>query len=187
MSLSFSFSHKPLLHKTIEDQWFDRSPKETQSSLTALELAEEAYAERLANITMPDKPPVVIGKLQHLRCQELQARRMQADQQHHQQQQGGMPPRIRRSSNNRRSVSEMEAAHNPTTHDAAYYHPAAATDDNNAMDDVYRNSNRNNRTSAAATVVAAPASSATMSPARHQADMFWHRSRRSSAGGDRFY
>lgn len=178
MSLSFSFSHKPLLHKTIEDQWFDRSPKETQSSLTALELAEEAYAERLASITTPEKPPDVIGKLQHLRCQELQARRMQADQQQQQQQQGGMPQRIRRSSNStRRSASEMEAAHNPSTPDAAHYPSTAATGDNNAT----------NRWGPAATAVDAPTSSATTSPAQHQANMFWNRSRRSSAGGDRFY
>ena len=36
MSFSFAFPHKPLLHKRIEDQWFDRSPKETHSTYVTM-------------------------------------------------------------------------------------------------------------------------------------------------------
>eukprot|EP00536_Pseudo-nitzschia_multiseries_P010066 jgi/Psemu1/288877/fgenesh1_pg.295_\ len=181
MSFSFSFPHKPLLHKTIEDQWFDRSPKETQSSLTALELAEEAHMKWLTSITMPDKPPVVIGKLQHLRFEELQAQRTQADQQQQQQQHGSQSPmqRTRRSGNLRRSAAEMESRAYPhphgQTHDAYGHAATDATDDLSTV----VNPNRGHRSR---TVVAS-----TASPAHHQATMFWNRSRRSSAGGDRLY
>mmetsp|Transcript_110516 Transcript_110516/g.226052 ORF Transcript_110516/g.226052 Transcript_110516/m.226052 type:complete len:345 (+) Transcript_110516:69-1103(+) len=93
MSFSHSFPHRPLLHRTIEEQWFDRSPKETQSTLTALEAAEEAYVQGLAAITTPEVPTTVLGRVQHQNSmrqqqqQQAQQQQQQAQQQAQQQQQ----------------------------------------------------------------------------------------------------
>mmetsp|Transcript_9247 Transcript_9247/g.10531 ORF Transcript_9247/g.10531 Transcript_9247/m.10531 type:complete len:141 (+) Transcript_9247:99-521(+) len=121
MSVSFTFPHKPLLHKTIEEQWFDRSSKEKESTLTKLERAEAAYAQRLANITTPtDKPPIVIGQLQHqhyLRQQaQTQAQNATATAEH------------------RRSNSSASSSGDHNNHNSA---AAAAADDDDAVYLIY--------------------------------------------------
>lgn len=104
MPYSFAFPNKPLLHKRIEDQWFERSPKDTQSTLTGIEAAEEAYAQNLARITTPEVPPVVLGRAQHLNTVRLQQQVLQAEQQ------GQTPSRRSRSSTDRPSHDPADDA-----------------------------------------------------------------------------
>ncbi|CAJ1930927.1 unnamed protein product [Cylindrotheca closterium] len=50
-----------ILHKVIEPQWLPHREEETESSLTALEAAEEAYAERLNKIVQNTSNSTIIG------------------------------------------------------------------------------------------------------------------------------
>ena len=86
-------------------------------SLTALEAAEKAYAQRLAKITTPEHPPIVIGRAQH----QNSIHQQQIQQQ--QQQQGNRRPRSSTETDlhSHDPADDQSTVVNPRTQQAAMF------------------------------------------------------------------
>ncbi len=129
------------------------------ASLTALEAAEEAYAKKLAKITTPEHPPIVLGRAQHQNSvHQQQQLRAQQQQQQQMMQDGHHPSRSRRSRSS--TDTDLHSTHDPADDQSTVVNPNAR--------------NRGSR------------QQQYQEPPPAQAAMFWNRTRsRRSAGGDR--
>ena len=142
----------------------------TFNSLTALEAAEEAYMIRLNAIVTPETPPIVLGRSQHqntIRQQQLRA------QQQLQQQQQAAAAASQAGDHNSRSSSPRTLNRRSRSSTGTDDHTHDPADDGST---IVNPSSRNRQQQASSHEVA---------PSAQQAAMFWNRTRRSSAGGDR--